>query len=408
MLRFYQPLPAKALISLSHIYSWSISQPFSVQLPYHLIVPMGMLSHFANPSVISLLLFYLTSFSNTCTYVVLILTVTSFLTCALSDSQVLIVSWCYNYPLFVAVTSISHDYLSELIIRPDMMIRLSPTQNLTVCCPACNMNSFPNYVMGWGVFLAGTNEWSGLLMHYALCFSVSPTWCTSQNKNHSDRLQLWQVHLMSILEKRQRLWVLEIYWGEPRRENSRPTSLMSHPSSSSPSSPSRFEITLSLFSLFSEGYSHFIDVRWPCCSQKQVTGDKAAGKMQSPLITISPSVSVPHRILMGRVNGPGCLTVAHWLGKRLGLMGRDGRVGMDDMEEQEAGGKVKNNRWGERRRTDILNCPLIKSDRGVGLEGRWWWTMGEIKGKWKLWWRKKGRKGQGEQRQQGMVCCQIW
>lgn len=248
MLRFYQPLPAKALISLSHIYSWSISQPFSVQLPYHLIVPMGMLSHFANPSVISLLLFYLTSFSNTCTYVPLILTVTSFLTYALSDSQVLIVSWCYNYPLFVAVTSISHDYLSELIIRPDMMIRLSPTQNLTVCCPVCNLNSFPNYVMGWGVFLAGTNEWSGLLMHYALCFSVSPTWCTSQNKNHSDRLQLWQVLLMLILEKRQRLWVWEIYWGEPRRENSRPTFLMSHPSSSSPSSPSRFEITLSLFS----------------------------------------------------------------------------------------------------------------------------------------------------------------
>lgn len=58
-------------------------------------------------------------------------------------------SRCYNCTLFVAVTSNSHDYLSELIIRPDMRIRLSPSQNLSVNCPACSPESSSKR---WGVF----------------------------------------------------------------------------------------------------------------------------------------------------------------------------------------------------------------------------------------------------------------
>lgn len=49
---------------------------------------------------------------------------------------------------------------------------------------------------------------------------------------------------------------------------------------------------------------------------------------------------------------------------------------------------------------------LIKSGKRLDVNGTRWWTVGEIKGESEKRWRKKFKKGQGERRQSGMVCCQ--
>ena len=116
LLCLYLPFPAKHPISLSHIYTLSISQPFPVcahPSPCAFPCPSGDALTFnksnGHPShslLITQLFFFFLIFSatNTLASVLLLLTGVSFHLLS-PTAKPWLSSWCYNYTLFITVTS---------------------------------------------------------------------------------------------------------------------------------------------------------------------------------------------------------------------------------------------------------------------------------------------------------------
>lgn len=202
---------------------------------------------------------------------------------------------------------------------------------------------------------------------------------------------------------------------EPSRGSSLPTSLLSHPFLLYFLFTQQVSLVLRScrhHSLLTGGYSHFTDARWlRYLQQKKITGDETScSHCLLPYVLQSTSPTAPSK---DTVSDPGCFTVAHWLGKSLVSdwhMGRpkESKWITQRVRKREEKWKIVGKWRGWRVEECLFELLMIKCDRRVGSEGQWWWTMVEIKGKRKEQQKKKWKKGQGEQRRQGVVCCQIW